>query len=219
MGTELTKKTPSEIRAEKAALRERTILKLSEPDLLTDIAAHVANGGSLIGLCQVWDIRYSDVVVWIYKKDHPERQELYENAMKAGTEWAFNRVLDEVKALGFTDLADAYDESGNLKDVQQMPANLRAAIAGIDVTEEFSGRGESREKIGYTKKLKLFDKLKALELLGKQLGMFADRLNVKIGLSLEQLVDGSREKPKTVVEVEAHGVDSGTISEPGPTEL
>jgi phage terminase small subunit len=50
---------------------------------------------------------------------------------------------------------------------------LRRFISGIDVTEEFEGRGKDRKLIGYTNKLRFRDTLRALELAGKHIDVNA----------------------------------------------
>ena len=56
--------------------------------------------------------------------------------------------------------------------------------------------GDDREKIGDTQKVKLLDKTKALELLGKHLGMFKEKVTIDgnvntnnpfSGMSIEEL--------------------------------
>lgn len=78
------------------------------------------------------------------------------------TEITQDRVLEELAAIGFYDVADyAEVKHGRviLKDTAQIPIEKRAAIAGIK---------ESRTGT----EVKLSDKLRALELLGRHLGMF-----------------------------------------------
>ena len=48
------------------------------------------------------------------------------------------------------------------------------------------GLGEDKEFVGYIKKYKLSDKLKALELLGRHLGMFKDKVELSGGLDTEK---------------------------------
>ena len=59
-----------------------------------------------------------------------------------------------------------------------MPEALRLAISSIEVFEEFEGSGKDRVYIGDTKKLKIWDKVKALELLGKHLKLFTEKLEL-----------------------------------------
>lgn len=81
-------------------------------------------------------------------------------------------VLRELLKIAKSDLRQAFNDSGSLKSIEQMPDDIAAAIGGIDVDELFDGKGKDREMIGYTKKIKLWDKVRALELLGKHLKLF-----------------------------------------------
>lgn len=91
------------------------------------------------------------------------------------TEITVDRVLKELARVGFVDIAKAYDTRGNLLPVAEMPASVRRAVSSIKVFEEFEGFGEDRVKVGEVRELKIFDKIKALELIGKHLGMFIER--------------------------------------------
>lgn len=85
-------------------------------------------------------------------------------------------VLSELLKLAMTDIGQAFKEDGSLKAIHDMPEDVRRAIAGVDVFEEFEGRGEDREQIGWTKKIRFWDKTKALEMLGRHLKLFTDKL-------------------------------------------
>lgn len=87
-------------------------------------------------------------------------------------------VLRELLRLARVDLCEAFNDDGSLKPVRDMPEDVRRAISGVDVFEEFQGRGEDREMIGYTKKLRFWDKTKALEMLGRHLKLFSDKLEL-----------------------------------------
>ena len=52
-------------------------------------------------------------------------------------------------------------------------------MSGFDLAEMFEGRGDEREMIGILKKIKWPDKIKSLELLGRHLGMFSERLRIE----------------------------------------
>lgn len=67
---------------------------------------------------------------------------------------------------------------GGLKNIQDIDESTRRAISSLETYEEFEGYGEEREKVGDTKKIKLIDKTKALELLGKHLGMFKEKVDI-----------------------------------------
>ena len=94
------------------------------------------------------------------------------------TEITQDMIVNELAKIAFLDISNLYNENGGLKNIQDIDENTRRAISSLETFEEFEGYGEDREKIGDTKKVKLIDKTKALELLGKHLGMFKDRLDI-----------------------------------------
>jgi len=84
------------------------------------------------------------------------------------------RVLKELSYIGFMNIADAFNKSGELLSIHEMPERIARAIGGIDVSTLAGG---DKEEI--IKKIKLIDKRGALELIGKHLGMFGLNVNVK----------------------------------------
>lgn len=105
-----------------------------------------------------------------------------------------DRVLEKIWALADFDLADAYDNKGRLKSVHDMPVELRKAIAGIEVFEEYEGTGNDRIYVGDTKKVKLFDRLKALELMGRHLKLFTDKVEVDVSSALADRLAKARKR-------------------------
>lgn len=104
------------------------------------------------------------------------------------TEITQDRVLQELAAIAFakaTDYAEIKNECVRIKDTAELDEQQVRALAGIE-----------EGKFGI--KVKLNDKEKALELLGRHLGMFKDKLEVsgledekkKLGDILEQLRGG-----------------------------
>jgi phage terminase small subunit len=87
-------------------------------------------------------------------------------------------VLGELLRIARADIGQAFNPDGSLKPLADMPEEIRRAISGVDVFEEFAGRGEDREQIGFTKKIRFWDKVKALEMLGRHLRMFSDRVEL-----------------------------------------
>ncbi len=92
------------------------------------------------------------------------------------------RIIQELANIAFFDIRELYDDQGNMKNIHTIPESARRAISGMDVFEEFQGRGDDREQIGLTKKVRMCDKLKALELLGKTnlMNMFTETINHKV---------------------------------------
>lgn len=81
------------------------------------------------------------------------------------------RTLAEEKA---ADLADLFDEHGNMRPVKDWPAVFRrGVVVGVESFEEYAGRGEEREAVGMVRKIKLADRTKHLELIGKHVDVQA----------------------------------------------
>ncbi len=74
--------------------------------------------------------------------------------------------------MAFSDLRKVYNADGSLKLPTEWDDDMAAAISGVETFEEFQGRGKDRKYIGTTKKVRVFDKVRALEILGKHLGIF-----------------------------------------------
>jgi phage terminase small subunit len=89
-----------------------------------------------------------------------------------------DRVIMELSHVAFSDPADFYDKSGALLDIHLVPEDARKSLAGVEVYEEFMGAGDDRHKIGETKKVKRWDKVRALEILGKHLKLWTERHEV-----------------------------------------
>lgn len=122
-------------------------------------------------------------------------QELF-NERAARVELTADMVLRELLKIATIDLALIYDENGKLKNIHDIPEDVRRAIAGIEVDELFEGSGQDKTQTGFTNKIKLWDKPKALELLGRHLKLFTDKTEHSGVLTLEQLVAGSYDKDK-----------------------
>jgi len=87
-----------------------------------------------------------------------------------------DRVLQEIARLAFVDMRKFYREDGSLKVVKDLDDDTAAAIASLETVELFDGSGENRVQVGHIKKLKVWDKSKNLELLGKHLKLFIDKI-------------------------------------------
>ncbi|WP_044917273.1 terminase small subunit [Enterocloster clostridioformis] len=112
------------------------------------------------------------------------------------TEITQDMVLKELAKLGFFDIRKLFDDRGKPLDINGLDNETAACIAGLEVMDVYEGTGEDKEFVGYIKKYKLSDKLKALELIGRHLGMFKDKVelsgqidttNPYAGLTTEEL--------------------------------
>jgi phage terminase small subunit len=111
----------------------------------------------------------------------PELAEAIVAAQKARSErtqidadWILRRLAAEAQA----DLADLYDDHGALKPVSEWPLIWRQGlVAGIETAQEFDEVEGKKVPAGVVHKVKLSDRIRRLELLGKHVfvGAFAER--------------------------------------------
>ena len=113
-------------------------------------------------------------------KKHEIQEKISELEAKAAkrTEISKDMVLRELARVAFVDPRKLFDENGKPKDLESLDADTAAALASVDILEEYDFDDGNRVLIGHTKKYKWSDKLRALELLGKHLGMFTDKVHV-----------------------------------------
>ncbi len=80
--------------------------------------------------------------------------------------------LIEVSKLARFDIRRMFAPDGSPVAVHLLDDVTAAAIAGMDVFEEYAGKGEDRVLVGHVKKYKVLDKNVALEKLFKHHGLF-----------------------------------------------
>jgi phage terminase small subunit len=108
---------------------------------------------------------------------HPEvrkRIAAHQRKIKMKTEVTTERIVMELARIAFADLTDLISVEGDdlkIKNLSEVDADLRAAVSEVSITSTRDGKN---------RKIKLHDKIKALQLLGLHTGMF---------VTVEQLID------------------------------
>lgn len=100
----------------------------------------------------------------------PEIQNAIQEAMQKRqqrTEITQDMVIQELAKLGFFDIRKLFDKDGKPMDISKLDDDTAAALVGLDVQDVSDSDGNY---VGFIKKYKMADKIKALELLGKHLG-------------------------------------------------
>ena len=172
--------------------KERLHEFLSQSDCLEIMCVHVANGGSLTQMAKDMGFRYTDLLSWI--RGNSKRSETYDQALEDRKEWSREKFLQALHEVAHSDIRDLYNSDGSMKPPSEWPDSIARAISSVKVTELFEGVGSERNHVGYTKEVKLWDKLKALDILGKSLKEYESDKNINVNLTLEKLVGGSWDK-------------------------
>ncbi len=101
--------------------------------------------------------------------------------VEVDADWVLQRLVEEAEA----DVADLYRDGGGLKPPHEWPMAWRKGlVAGVDVHFE---RGEDGEA-GTTTKVRLSDRIKRIELIGKHVDIqaFQDKLAVEGSMTLAE---------------------------------
>jgi len=109
------------------------------------------------------------------------------------------QILRELVAVGTSDVRNLLDEDNCVLPPSDWPDALGKAVSYIEVEEIYQGRGEAREYVGRVKKIKLWDKIKSLELLGKNLALWVDRVEHSGSVKLEDLITASIAQPAPAI--------------------
>ena len=156
------------------------------PGFMDTVIDKIANGMQPLVLCEEFGIKYSDLLRYIHSD--PQRDKDFTLAVKAGESWYVQRLSQELIDIGLVDIKDMFEADGSLRAIDDIPVELRRVIAGIEVAEIWEGVGRDRKVVGTLKKVKLNDKLKAIEMIGKKLKMFIDEVHVSGTVKVEHSV-------------------------------
>jgi len=112
-----------------------------------------------------------------------------EKKFRVDADWMLNRL----KEIDEMDVADIMDDAGNIKPIRDWPKVWRTSISALDL-HEIQGADDALTVI---RKLKLPDKAKNLEMLGRHVEVqaFKDRTETEVttSASIEELLRQARE--------------------------
>jgi phage terminase small subunit len=126
------------------------------------------------------------------------------HAMAKRAEIDQDRLTKEYARIAFLDFSIFFDNQGQLLPVQEMSADAKASLAGLETVTVGGG-----DQVDYIKKIKTYDKLKALGDLGKHLGFFKEYTNQK-GLNVVILHDPGQEEREDQKEAKCHVINDRT---------
>jgi phage terminase small subunit len=125
----------------------------------------------------------------------PEIQEAIQQRQKEiseATNISAKRILEEYAKIAFSDVRELFTPDNNLYDIRQLDDSTAGAVASIEI-DALLVQGM---QVGETKKVKMYDKLKALDALGRHIGLFERDNNQKKNESVNIINLGGGVKPK-----------------------
>ena len=133
------------------------------------------------------------------------------------TQITSDQVVRELALIGFGRMGDFYDkDSGRMLEVHELPAEAQARLSSIKLTRErthTTGDGVDETIVNEaTIELKVWDRIRSLELLGKHLGMFTERVAVSADVSLLEVTRAIEAKERAARDAPAE--DTGKQRRP-----
>lgn len=126
----------------------------------------------------------------------------------AKAEITVDGTLEQLRRVLHFDIAEIYDDEGNLLPVKRWPEPARAAIAGVE-TEHHPERGTRVAKV------RIADRLRAIDLAMKHLGLLVERHEVTGANGGPIQVEDARERALDLLDDIARRAAGGT-AEKGP---
>jgi hypothetical protein len=162
--------------------RDKFLIAITFPDLLEDICESMSEGMTLYDFAKKRDLPYGKLHDWIHK-DHV-RLAQYAVAIEKRNAAIQDRVTSGLLAIAEADMAQMFNADGSVKELSNMPEEARKALAGFERSVDPEGR--------VTTKVRLNPRDRGLELAGKAVGMFRDRLEVTMNVGFADRLKAAR---------------------------
>lgn len=97
------------------------------------------------------------------------------------------QIAAELAKIGFSDIRQLFDENSRLLEVKDIPDDVAACLSSVEVDQIWGASLDGRVQIGDTKKVKVWDKLKALAQLTEMYGYNApvkSEITTRVGKEL-----------------------------------
>lgn len=166
------------------ARRERMASFLAEPKTLHDLLECIAGGGTMAEWSKGMDFIYGDVYAWVY--DDPERLKTYTRALESNKSNLSDRVVTRLRQVMDTDIRQAFDAKGKQLPIGKMPDDVAQVMSAIETTTDAEGR--------VTQRLRFTPRERGIDMLGRHLKMFTDKVEVSGSLSLGDRLEAARRR-------------------------
>lgn len=92
------------------------------------------------------------------------------------------RVLAELSLHSFANVQDLFDEQGNLRPIHTLTREQAACISSLEVIKKNAQAGDGQTDIVH--KVKVWDKIKALEMLAKHFALLTEKVEHSGGIDV-----------------------------------
>jgi phage terminase small subunit len=106
-------------------------------------------------------------------------------------------------------------EKGTMKDIEDLDLETAQLITGFDFVNLYEGEGEQKHCFGQLRKIRLSDRLKALEMLGRHQKLFTDKVEHGLDDETKRLLGAKIDLTNATDEQLAELATLGSGSNPG----
>lgn len=144
--------------------------------------AYLANGGNGKAAALEVGIRKSNAQQWASRamknREVAKRVSEAREASAKRFRLEADQVLAQLAAVVYFDPREMVDDAGNLLPIKQWPAHVAAAVASFEVDESLDDEGVVKSRV---KKVKLLDKVSAIDKAMRHLGQYLEDNKQKQG--------------------------------------
>jgi phage terminase small subunit len=143
------------------------------------------NNGLQAAIAAGYSVKGAGVQAYRLLKEPQVQKIISEQTKKVveATGLSVDKTLKELSKIIYFDIRTLFDKNNNLKEISDLDDIASSVVSSIEVFEEFSGKGENKKLIGYTKKIKLCDKVQALDKAMKYHGLYLGKETLADDLS------------------------------------
>jgi phage terminase small subunit len=188
----LPRKTPIKKAVKKRPVAERPQVKLTPKqrlfvkEYLVDLNATQASIRAGYSKKSAAEIGYENLTKPQIMQAIFEGMNDREEKVETSAEW----VLKALHGEAIADISDLYSIGGGLKPVHEWPLVWRTGlVTGVKVKQGFEYKDGEKFPVGVVTEIKLSDRIKRLELIGKHHAMFTDNVNLGGEISLKDKTD------------------------------
>ena len=144
---------------------------------MSAISDDITQGTTLASWCKQRNLKFGEVFRWVKKS--PERLQQYEDAEALRKEHLAQLLIESVIHIAMFDPACIMDDNGHIIPICRWPSHCLNTLESFKI-------GRDGVEVKWT------PKLKAIELLGRTMGAFAETVKVKVkgDMSLADKKDG-----------------------------
>ncbi len=106
------------------------------------------------------------------------------------------RTLEEMRRLAFSNVQDLFDEHGDMRPIHKLTREQAACISSLEVIMKNATAGDG--KIDRILKVKVWDKVRTMEMLGKHFALLDERVRIEGSENLIQALFAGRERAAKV---------------------